>query len=334
MADDIKKAFAALTGAKRVLLLPSLYPTREELAALMLLALTLEHNEKRVVAVIPQEYKDHFSQDLLWPTGAQTELEGTDELVITVDCGRSPVASLRYEQDGSYLHIYLRPDGTAPRPEDFTVNTRQAERFDAIVVIGAPRLELLCERRSLEPLVTQTTLINIDADPQNEGFGDHNLFAPRGELGETVTALITHFPAATPNATLWHSELFPSAPSLPALRFAGRMLARLEQQAGVLFSLASTEDFTRSGLEPDAFKAALPHLAFFFRRALFPQSYAVFWPQNAAFKGLIMTPEKQRYALIKERLPGRYTPDGYISAIRTDNADETRERVREAFRVT
>lgn len=325
MDNDLTEIFNVLNRARTILLLPSSYPTREEVAALAMLGRTLEHNQKTATLLLPPALTFSLSAPLGWPSGLKEELTAGEEVTIALDTERHPVHALRYEQEGGFLRIYLRADRPFPQPENFTISAADTERFESTVVIGAPSIDLIPKRSELEPALTNGILINIDTDPANEGFGDFNLIASAETLPTTIQQLIMLFPLMPPDLEQWKTELVTPVLSLSELHILGRMLARLTEEQGVWTSTLAENDFERSGLSREAFIETLPRLPL--KHALFPKPYGVLWNAGGVMQCSVVGAHKRFYARLSKRISGTYGFEGYRFTIETESGERARLRL-------
>lgn len=326
MDNNLTEVFNALNGARAILLLPNAYPTREEVESLAMLGRALELNEKTVTFLLASSLRNAFPETFVWPNGLQEELAPAQDVTITLDTERHPVHALRYEQEDGLLRIALNVGQPLPRPEDFIISAPRGERFESTVVIGAPNLDLIPKRSELEPALTESTLINIDTDPTNEGFGDLNAIAEKGSLRGAIRQLIGLFPVALRGAGEDEQELVRPSLSLPSLRMLGRMLARLTEERGVWTSMLNENDFEQSGLSHEQFIGALRQLPL--GESFFPKPYAALW-SAATMRCVIVGDGKRFYARLSRRIAGAYAFEGYHSSFETGNAEQALMQVRE-----
>lgn len=325
MDNNLAEIFNILNGARAILLLPSAYPAREEVIGLVMLAHTLEHNQKAVTLLVPSVLTSSFPPALPWPKGLKQELLAPEEVTIALDTERHRVRALRYQQEEGLLRIYIRADQPLPQTEDFIISTAEGERFEATVVLGAPSIDLIPKRSELEPTLTRGTLINIDADPTNEGFGDLNLLTDTEPLSTTVERLTQLFPLASPDLEQWETALTTPALGLPGLHMLGRMLARLTEERGIWTSTLTDNDFEQSGLSREAFGGVLPLLPL--GQAFFPKPYGVLWGLAGTIQSSFVGADKRFYARLNQRMPGTYGFEGYHSSIETENIEHARMRI-------
>lgn len=326
MDNDLTGIFDALGRARAILLLPSAYPTREEVESLAMLGRTLELHEKTVTLLLPPSLRNAFPETFPWPNGLKEELAPAQDVTITLDTERHPVHALRYEQEGGRLLIALNAGQPLPKPDDFVISAPQGERFESTVVIGAPNLDLIPKRSELEPALTESTLINIDTDPTNEGFGDLNAIADKGLLRGAIRQLISLFPVALPGVGENKEALVRPSHSLPELRMLGRMLARLTEERGVWSSILNENDFEQSGLSHEQFIEALRQLPL--GEPFFPKPYAVLW-SAATIRCVIVGDGKRFYARLSRRIAGAYGFEGYHCSFETGNMEQALMQVRE-----
>lgn len=325
MDNGLAEVFTVLNGARAILLLPSVYPTREEVISLAMLGRTLEQNQKIVKLLVPETLKSSFPDALAWPDRLPEEFVAENEVAIALNTDRYPVRALRYEQSGRFLHIYIRADQPLPQAENFIIGAKGGERFEAALVLGAPSIDLIPRRSELEPTLTEGTLINIDADSTNEGFGDYNLITDVEPLERTIQELIRLFPVASPDLRQWQAELQTPAIPLPGLHILGRMLARLTEERGIWTSALTDNDFERSGLSQEAFGDVLPQLPL--TQAFFPKPYCVLWRIDGLVQSSLLATDKRFYAKLNRRIPGTYVFGGYRASLEAHEIEQARAHI-------
>ncbi|MDP3727635.1 MAG: hypothetical protein Q8R35_03280 [bacterium] len=111
------------------------------------------------------------------------------EFIISFDLARSPIKELKYERVSNRLDIILSPSGRIRRED---VEFRWGElRYDLVVTLGASSLEAAAGsiRRAPE-LLQEKPILNIDADPANQGYGDLNVIPGGAAAAATLPEII------------------------------------------------------------------------------------------------------------------------------------------------
>lgn len=113
------------------------------------------------------------------------------EFIISFDLARSPIKELKYERGENRLDIILSPTGRIRRED---VEFRWGElRYDLVVTIGAPSLEALAKSiRAAPGLLHEKPILNIDASPANQRYGELNLLADAGLAEQPTLAELTY----------------------------------------------------------------------------------------------------------------------------------------------
>ena len=113
------------------------------------------------------------------------------EFIISFDLARSPIKELKYERAENRLDIILSPTGRIRRED---VEFRRGElRYDLVITLGAPSLEALAAsiRRAPE-LLHEKPILNIDASPANQCYGELNLLPDTGQTEPPTLAELTY----------------------------------------------------------------------------------------------------------------------------------------------
>lgn len=142
-------------------------------------------------ALIPERIQSAFGES----AGPSEPLR---EFIISFDLTRSPIKELRYERAANRLNIILSPTGPKIARDDIEFRYG-ALRYDCVIALGLPSPDAAGASISRAPeLLHEKFVINIDANPQNPGYGDQNLIADenaRETLPELVHAVLVELAA-------------------------------------------------------------------------------------------------------------------------------------------
>ena len=120
------------------------------------------------------------------------ENEPLREFIISLDLTRSPIKELRYERAENRLNIILSPTGSRIRRDD--VEFRYGPlRYDLVITLGIPALDdAQASVRASPELLHEKPILNIDANPANENYGELNLIPKtnEGAISPTIPELI------------------------------------------------------------------------------------------------------------------------------------------------
>ncbi|MDZ4295964.1 MAG: hypothetical protein U1A16_01175 [Patescibacteria group bacterium] len=350
MDTALTTASTILSGAGRVLLLLSRYPTRDEIITLAILGLTLEHQGKTVIFPLAPIHTQIFTPTLSWPKGLTQTLHIVKESVIAINTKERPVSALRYEKSDTELRIYLTPKVQAIQSGDITVGTEESEPFDCILALNIPGSELTANPEAVEALRQKTPFIHLQTGSEHvyiEATHGVVLSAPLDDLLTTLTRLLAPLPL---EAAAWQRERSGAIP-LAGLRLLGRILARLTIERDRAFSFILGADFVHAGYPADRFNDTIG--IFPFASRLFPKPFTLLWetgtvvgnsaatptaqPATAekegvlGLEGLIVGDRKGLYDALQQKIPGFYTPDGYRIQLGGVNLETARLRVSETL---
>lgn len=102
------------------------------------------------------------------------KLENINKLIIKVDTSKIKLQDISYDLKGDLLEIYLAPQSGAWSENDLRTQTTDY-KYDLVISVGAADLESLgaiYEKHA--DFFYKTPIINIDANPANEHFGQIN----------------------------------------------------------------------------------------------------------------------------------------------------------------
>lgn len=157
-----------------ILLAP--YPSRDDTAAALALALFIKQLNKPVTLAA-----DHIETALdaisfvSRPQKIQSALSGARDFILSFNTHYNKILGIRTAQEGEEYRIYLTPEKGTIDPRDFSFIPAQYH-FDVAIIIGAPDKEHLGKIFEDNPdIFYDVPLINIDTSSQNELFGQINL---------------------------------------------------------------------------------------------------------------------------------------------------------------
>lgn len=99
-----------------------------------------------------------------------------NDYVISLNISKTGAESLRYKVDGDKLNIYITPKTDADFGEKDVTLKRSKVGYDLIVTVNAQDLAKLGDVFNNNPeIFYNATVINVDHDPANDGYGKINL---------------------------------------------------------------------------------------------------------------------------------------------------------------
>lgn len=254
LAAGVAAAAERLRAARTVaIILPDL-PRLEVVTAALVVAGGLERLGKTITVFgarsVPARLPALGSAFRSWQ-------EPLREFIISFDLSRSPIRELKYERDENRLDIILSPTGSRIRRED--IGFRHGPlRYDAALALGvASPAAAAANLAEVPELLLEVPVINLDADPSNEGYGEENVVVRHAAetLAEVVADLLERLGAGsgTPDdATLLLASLAASTDGLhPAVATprAYRLAAALCDRGADPRAAASLLIATRSRAE-------------------------------------------------------------------------------------
>jgi nanoRNase/pAp phosphatase (c-di-AMP/oligoRNAs hydrolase) len=102
------------------------------------------------------------------------KMDNLNKLVIKVDTSKIKLQDLSYDLKNNFLEIYLAPQNGVWSDNDLKTQTTDY-KYDLVIAVGTPDLESLgsiYEKNA--DFFYRTPIINIDANPANEHFGQIN----------------------------------------------------------------------------------------------------------------------------------------------------------------
>lgn len=159
---------------QKIMLVTHARPDGDALGSLLALHLVLKQLGKEVTSVvtdeIPEMYRFLPQLDLL-----SSGLQGSRDLIISVDTAKRPVDKLKYNTRDGKLNIVVTPKEGSYQEEDVSLKPG-AFKYDLIIVLDAPDLDRVGPLFEQQPdLFYETPVVNIDHHPSNDYFGAVNL---------------------------------------------------------------------------------------------------------------------------------------------------------------
>lgn len=118
-------------------------------------------------------------------------VNGSRDLIISVNVDQKPVKSISYKREGSYLNINVTPKNNALLDENDVHVGLSRFSYDLIISIGLEDLESIgTEFEKNAALFFETPIINIDKNSSNERYGEVNIIEPRAS---SCSEIVTQF---------------------------------------------------------------------------------------------------------------------------------------------
>ncbi|MBU1164761.1 hypothetical protein KKA15_04340 [Patescibacteria group bacterium] len=245
--------------------------TIDGVASATALYLTLKKMNKMVDIVCSDFVPSKNIKFLVGIDSVKTDLSNLQKFVISLDTSKNELDEFSYNVEKDKLNIFITPKSGIFTKDDVDTSTSDY-KYDLIFVLDSPDLESLGKvYDNHNDFFYNTSIVNIDHDPQNEHFGQINLtnlnatsvceilydlFNSLEEKhfdGEIATALLTGIvsktksfktPNVTPKTLNISSELIAleadrekvvtnlyRARSITTLKLWGRVLARLHSNS-------------------------------------------------------------------------------------------------------
>ncbi len=169
-----QQAVTLIQNAKRILLLAHQNPDSDGAGSLLGLNLVLRKLHKEV----EMSLQDKIPENLLFLPNSQSvssEINGSREFVINLNCTHGEVEKLGYKLENNALKIVITPKTGHFEKDDLKIESGTL-KFDLIIVLDTPdfeRLGNIYEKNA--DTFYETSIINIDHHPTNNYFGKVNL---------------------------------------------------------------------------------------------------------------------------------------------------------------
>jgi hypothetical protein len=245
----------AIRQSESILILTGQNPSIDQVTAVLSLAMILRKFGKKVSALISDPTPQQLS--FLDQSGLDKNLSGLRDFILKVDVTKSEVDKLRYEVEGSKLHVYITPSKGGFAPSDVTFDYGDFQ-YDLAIVLGVPsrsRIDRIYADH--QGIFATIPLINIDFHRSSENYGAVNLIEPNASSlceilvasseslqtglidADIATVMLTGLMASTDRFTATHT----TSKSLTVA--AQLMAAGARQQAVVKALYRSNERDTR-----------------------------------------------------------------------------------------
>ncbi len=170
-----QQAIEQISRATQILVTTNEHPSMDAVASTVAIGLVLQKLHKAFDVIVPG-WKPGLYPDILPTT---VEMRGESGAMrafhLQVDVSKTPLAELMYDVRGGLLDITLVPKQGAWKTEDVTFK-QGADRYDLVIAMGSPDMVSLgALARDQADFLYRTTIINIDASPTNEYWGQINL---------------------------------------------------------------------------------------------------------------------------------------------------------------
>lgn len=176
--QEAQQFFSLLSNHPEVLVAVPSHPSNDAVCSGLALKTLLEKRGARVELVAPGFI---VPTTLAWLPSVQdlkTTIPPLGNLHIEIDFGNARVHALHHDTSGGKLNIHVTPAAGIPRA-DTLVKTSVANRFDAVIVVGAQDYAALgALHDSARDLFFRVPVVVLDNHPGNERFGNINIVSP------------------------------------------------------------------------------------------------------------------------------------------------------------
>ena len=166
-------------------------PTRDEMGAALSLYLLLKAANKHVSIASPADPIVEISS-LVGIDKVQRNFGGdAGDLVVSFPYKEGEIEKVSYTLENNFLNIIVKSSeqGLTFREEDVRY-TRGSGSIDLLIVVGTATLDQIGDVIDSQKL-SNITIINIDNDPNNQGFGDIVLVSPQASsVSEHVADIV------------------------------------------------------------------------------------------------------------------------------------------------
>ncbi len=183
-----EQIISAIENSRHVLITFKKDYSADALSSALGLSLFLE-KEGKLVDIACDDFKASANFDFLGNIGKVLDkINHLQKFVISLDTSVNKIEEFSYNYEGEHLKIYITPKNGAFSRED--VSTSQTDyRYDLIITLDTPDLDSLGKiYQSSTDFFFNTTIINIDNNPENEHYGQINLI----NLNATASAEIVY----------------------------------------------------------------------------------------------------------------------------------------------
>jgi hypothetical protein len=154
-------------------------PTLDEMGAALALYLLLKSANKRVSVASPSDPIVEISS-LVGIDRVQRNFGGdAGDLVVSFPYKEGEIEKVSYTLENNFLNIIVKSSEQGLSFEEQDVKyTRSSGSIDLLIVVGTASLDQIGDVIDSQKLAN-ISIINIDNDPNNQGFGDIVLVAPQ-----------------------------------------------------------------------------------------------------------------------------------------------------------
>lgn len=173
--DQTKQFTEAIKSARHILITFKKDFSIDAVASALALYLVLKKQGKLVDLAcagfeLPNNLKFLPQAELITPT-----LSNLQKFIISIDTDKDKIDEFSYDQQGDKLKIYIVPKNGTFTKDNVTAENSEY-KYDLIITLDTPDLDSLGKIfQNFTEFFYNTTIINIDADAQNEQFGQINL---------------------------------------------------------------------------------------------------------------------------------------------------------------
>ncbi len=183
-----QQAIELIGRARQILVTTREHATKDSIASAFATSLLLKKLNKTHDVVIPGWKAEHALPFLSADVKPQDKLGATRSLRMSLDVTQAPLSELMYDVKDGVLEMTIVPKHGEWQPKD-VVFRHGDDRYDLIIALDAPDFGSLGEAfREKADFFYRTTVINIDANPTNEYWGQVNLV----DLNAVSTTEVLH----------------------------------------------------------------------------------------------------------------------------------------------
>jgi phosphoesterase RecJ-like protein len=176
-----------LQGAANILLVTHAKADGDGVSSILSLLLVLQKLDKKATAADSDPVAPML-QFLPEVDSVQTQIAGTEDLLISLPLGQSASADVSHRIEDGVLQITVRSSGQPFSTEEVGLGRGRAD-YDLIIACDTPELHMLGRLFEANPsLFYETPVVNIDHHPSNTGYGRVNLV---DTTAASTTELIT-----------------------------------------------------------------------------------------------------------------------------------------------
>ena len=192
MLNSREQFFQQITNEKKLALAFNRNWSGDSLSAGLALSALLTKLGKKITLASDHSAKQNHLEWLPNFSAIQSELENAKFFIISLDTIKTKIKNLKYRLTSERLDIVLFPEAGSSLPEQITTHAG-GFAYNTAIILGCSDLDSLGSLYTAQPAFWQeTSLINIDASPANEAFGQINLINPKASsVSEIVWQLFS-----------------------------------------------------------------------------------------------------------------------------------------------